>query len=175
MLPPLPLSTLPPPSAQSNAPRVDARSGHKVRPPIESNAQCARRAPTASAPSVTSRQSAGILPLRARRERLNGRPTARLGGKLGVGMRPMKAAAAIRVIQNAGRLPNAHGVPVHTGDPWLIGIHALGRPEVVTVSARSRNARHRSIPRSHPYPISHRQASGPGYRKTFLGRSSVRA
>lgn len=57
------------------------------------------------------------------------RPTARLGGKLVVSMRPMKAAAAIQAIQITARMPNVHGAPVHIGDPTLIGIHSLSTPD----------------------------------------------
>jgi uncharacterized protein YcsI (UPF0317 family) len=57
------------------------------------------------------------------------RPTARLGGKLVVSMRPMKAADAIQAIQITARMPNVHGAPVHIGDPSLIGIHALDTPD----------------------------------------------
>lgn len=57
------------------------------------------------------------------------RPTARLGGKLVVSMRPMKAAAAIQAIQITARMPNVHGAPVHIGDPSLIGIRALDTPD----------------------------------------------
>lgn len=57
------------------------------------------------------------------------RPTARLGGKLVVSMRPMKAAAAIKAIEITARMPNVHGAPVHIGDPALIGIHSLDSPD----------------------------------------------
>ena len=51
------------------------------------------------------------------------------GGPMVVSMRPMKAAAAIRAIQVTSRFPNVHGAPVHIGDPALIGIADLGRPD----------------------------------------------
>ena len=51
------------------------------------------------------------------------------GGPMVVSMRPMKAAAAIRAIQVTSRFPNVHGAPVHIGDPALIGIVDLGRPD----------------------------------------------
>ena len=51
------------------------------------------------------------------------------GGPLVVSMRPFKAADAIRAIQITSRYPAVHGAPVHIGDPALIGIADIGRPE----------------------------------------------
>lgn len=50
-------------------------------------------------------------------------------GPMVVSMRPMKAAAAIRAVQITSRFPTVHGAPVHIGDPALIGITDLGRPD----------------------------------------------
>jgi len=50
-------------------------------------------------------------------------------GPLVVSMRPMKAADAIRAIQVTSRFPSVHGAPVHLGDPALIGIADLARPD----------------------------------------------
>ncbi|MCY1561294.1 putative hydro-lyase [compost metagenome] len=44
-------------------------------------------------------------------------------------MRPLKAADAIRAIQVTSRFPSVHGAPVHIGDPSLIGIADIGRPD----------------------------------------------
>jgi uncharacterized protein YcsI (UPF0317 family) len=44
-------------------------------------------------------------------------------------MRPLRAAAAIRAIQITSRFPRVHGAPVHLGDPSLIGISDLSRPD----------------------------------------------
>ena len=41
----------------------------------------------------------------------------------------MRAAAVIRAIQVTSRFPDVHGAPVHIGDPSLIGITDLGRPD----------------------------------------------
>ncbi len=46
-----------------------------------------------------------------------------------VSMRPFKAQDAIRAIQITSRFPNVHGAPVHIGDPALIGIHDLSKPD----------------------------------------------
>lgn len=51
------------------------------------------------------------------------------GGNMVVSMRPMKAADAIRAIQITSRYPAVHGAPVHLGDPALIGIADLARPD----------------------------------------------
>ena len=57
------------------------------------------------------------------------RPTARMAGPLVVSMRPFKAVDAIRAIQITTRFPQVHGAPVHLGDPALIGIADLSRPD----------------------------------------------
>lgn len=51
------------------------------------------------------------------------------GGPLVVSMRPLKAADAIRAIQVTSRFPSVHGAPVHLGDPALIGIADINRPD----------------------------------------------
>lgn len=50
-------------------------------------------------------------------------------GNLVVSMRPFLAADAIRAIQLTTRYPQVHGSPVHLGNPSLIGISDLGRPD----------------------------------------------
>ncbi|HSV36658.1 MAG TPA: putative hydro-lyase [Ramlibacter sp.] len=50
-------------------------------------------------------------------------------GPLVVTMRPMKASAVVRAVQVTSRFPNVHGAPVHIGDPSLIGITDLSRPD----------------------------------------------
>ncbi len=50
-------------------------------------------------------------------------------GPLVVTMRPMRAADVIRAVQVTSRFPNVHGAPVHIGDPSLIGISDLSRPD----------------------------------------------
>ncbi len=56
-------------------------------------------------------------------------PAGRFNGPLVVSMRPMNAADTIRAIQITSRFPAVHGAPVHLGDPALIGIHDLSRPD----------------------------------------------
>ncbi len=50
-------------------------------------------------------------------------------GPLVVTMRPLRASAVIRAVQVTSRFPNVHGAPVHIGDPTLIGISDLARPD----------------------------------------------
>jgi uncharacterized protein YcsI (UPF0317 family) len=50
-------------------------------------------------------------------------------GPMVVSMRPMRAAAAIRAIQITSRFPDVHGAPVHIGDPALIGINDIAKPD----------------------------------------------
>jgi uncharacterized protein YcsI (UPF0317 family) len=56
-------------------------------------------------------------------------PAGPFGGPLVVTMRPLGAAAAIRAVQITSRFPAVHGAPVHLGDPSLIGIADLARPD----------------------------------------------
>jgi len=63
------------------------------------------------------------------RTSIRNRPAGPFAGELVVSMRPMKAADAIRAIQITSRFPGIHGAPVHFGDPALIGIGDLGRPD----------------------------------------------
>ncbi|WP_284412154.1 putative hydro-lyase [Acidovorax sp. SUPP3334] len=56
-------------------------------------------------------------------------PSGNFRGPMVVSMRPMKAADAIRAIQITSRLPQVHGAPVHLGDPAIIGIQDLAKPD----------------------------------------------
>jgi uncharacterized protein YcsI (UPF0317 family) len=56
-------------------------------------------------------------------------PAGRFSGPMVVSMRPMAAADAIRAIQITSRFPSVHGAPVHLGDPSLIGIADINRPD----------------------------------------------
>ena len=56
-------------------------------------------------------------------------PAGPYGGPLVVTMRPLRAADAIRAVQITSRYPAVHGAPVHLGDPALIGITDLQRPD----------------------------------------------
>jgi uncharacterized protein YcsI (UPF0317 family) len=56
-------------------------------------------------------------------------PAGPFHGPMVVSMRPMKAADAIRAVQITARVPKVHGAPVHIGDPSLIGIADITRPD----------------------------------------------
>jgi uncharacterized protein YcsI (UPF0317 family) len=56
-------------------------------------------------------------------------PAGPFAGPLVVTMRPLRAADAIRAVQVTSRFPGVHGAPVHLGDPSLIGISDLTRPD----------------------------------------------
>jgi len=56
-------------------------------------------------------------------------PAGPFAGPLVVTMRPLKAADAIRAVQITSRYPAVHGAPVHIGNPALIGIADLARPD----------------------------------------------
>jgi len=56
-------------------------------------------------------------------------PAGPFAGPLVVSMRPLRAADAIRAIQITSRFPAVHGAPVHLGNPALIGIDDLSRPD----------------------------------------------
>ena len=51
------------------------------------------------------------------------------GGPMVVSMRPFAPKDAIRAVILSSRLPEAHGAPVHLGDPAAIGIADLARPD----------------------------------------------
>lgn len=50
-------------------------------------------------------------------------------GPMVVSMRPMRAAAAIKAVQITSRFAAVHGAPVHLGDPALIGIADITKPD----------------------------------------------
>ncbi len=56
-------------------------------------------------------------------------PAGRFRGPLVVSMRPLRAADAIRAVQITSRFPAVHGAPVHIGNPGLIGIEDITRPD----------------------------------------------
>ena len=65
-------------------------------------------------------------------------PAGAFAGPLVVTMRPLTPAQAIEAITITARYPQAHGAPIHFGDPAAIGIPNLARPDfgdAVTVHA----------------------------------------
>ncbi len=57
------------------------------------------------------------------------RPAGRFHGPMVVSMRPIRAGDLPKAITVTARFPNAHGAPVHVGDPAALGIQDLGRPD----------------------------------------------
>ncbi|NLY53178.1 MAG: putative hydro-lyase [Firmicutes bacterium] len=57
------------------------------------------------------------------------RPAGRFQGPMVVSMRPMLANQAIQAIEITSRLRAVHGAPIHLGDPSLIGISDLDKPD----------------------------------------------
>src|SRR5690606_445966 len=56
-------------------------------------------------------------------------PAGPFSGPTVVSMRPLRPADAIRAIQITSRFPAVHGAPIHLGDPSLIGIEDINRPD----------------------------------------------
>ena len=50
-------------------------------------------------------------------------------GTMVVSMRPMTQAQAIRATQITGAMPRVHGAPIHLGDPAVIGIADINKPD----------------------------------------------
>lgn len=63
------------------------------------------------------------------RTNLPTQPSGPFHGPMVVSMRPMSAANAIKAVQVTARMPGVHGAPIHLGDPGLIGIADLQRPD----------------------------------------------
>jgi uncharacterized protein YcsI (UPF0317 family) len=56
-------------------------------------------------------------------------PAGMFRGPLVVTMRPIPAVLVSRAVQITGRYPGVHGSPVHVGDPAIIGIRDLAKPD----------------------------------------------
>ena len=56
-------------------------------------------------------------------------PAGPFGGPTVVSMRAFRPQDAIRAVILSSRLPEAHGAPLHIGDPAAIGIADIARPE----------------------------------------------
>lgn len=57
------------------------------------------------------------------------KPAGRFSGPMVVSMRPLPPYQAFEAARICGRLPLAHGAPVHFGDPETIGIRDLNKPD----------------------------------------------
>ncbi len=56
-------------------------------------------------------------------------PAGCFRGEMVVSMRPIKSRDVARVVEISGRFPQAHGTPVHVGNPAALGIRDLARPD----------------------------------------------
>ena len=56
-------------------------------------------------------------------------PAGKFYGSLVVSMRPLNARDAVRAYEITSRYPRVHGAPIHMGDPSVIGIADLQKPD----------------------------------------------
>jgi len=63
------------------------------------------------------------------RTKIECRPAGSFHGPLVVSMRPMTPTQALAAARVSGRFPRAHGGPIHWGDPSILGISDLSRPD----------------------------------------------
>lgn len=56
-------------------------------------------------------------------------PAGEFYGKMVVSMRPIPYEMVPRAVQATSRFPQVHGAPVHIGDPSLIGIEDISKPD----------------------------------------------
>jgi uncharacterized protein YcsI (UPF0317 family) len=56
-------------------------------------------------------------------------PAGRFAGEMVVSMRPIRSRDVARVVEICARFPQAHGAPVHVGNPRALGIADLARPD----------------------------------------------
>jgi uncharacterized protein YcsI (UPF0317 family) len=57
------------------------------------------------------------------------RPAGAFRGPMVVSMRPIPADQVAKAVTTSARFPNAHGAPIHMGDPAPIGITDITRPD----------------------------------------------
>src|SRR5262249_39620315 len=57
------------------------------------------------------------------------RPAGRFHGPMVVSMRPIPTAMVSKAVTASARFPNAHGAPVHVGDPAALGIADVNKPD----------------------------------------------
>jgi len=57
------------------------------------------------------------------------RPAGVFHGPMVVSMRPIPSTQLSKAVTASARFPNAHGAPVHIGDPAAIGIKDVTKPE----------------------------------------------
>lgn len=83
------------------------------------NLTCAAAMERANVPMTTSVLYVSNIPCR---------PAGCFSGPVIVSMRRIRRDKVMRAVQVTSRFPNTHGVPVHIGDPEVIGIHDMSKP-----------------------------------------------
>ncbi len=63
------------------------------------------------------------------RTNIDCRPAGSMSGKLVVSMRPIPYNQVVEAVQISGAIPKVHGAPVHIGDPSVIGITDIDKPD----------------------------------------------
>ena len=56
-------------------------------------------------------------------------PAGVFGGKMVVSMRPIPYNQIVKAVMVSAAMPRVHGAPIHIGDPSVIGIQDLNRPD----------------------------------------------
>lgn len=56
-------------------------------------------------------------------------PAGKFHGKMVVSMRPIPHQQIVRAVHATSRFPQVHGAPVHIGDPSIIGIKDIDKPD----------------------------------------------
>ncbi|HXD98349.1 MAG TPA: putative hydro-lyase [Candidatus Acidoferrum sp.] len=57
------------------------------------------------------------------------RPAGAFHGPMVVSMRPIASSQLAKAVTTSARFPNAHGAPIHVGDPAAIGIKDIAKPD----------------------------------------------
>ncbi len=56
-------------------------------------------------------------------------PAGSMSGNMVVRMRPIPYDQVVKAVQISGAIPKVHGAPVHIGDPSVIGIKDIAKPD----------------------------------------------
>ncbi|MDO4987696.1 MAG: putative hydro-lyase [Synergistes sp.] len=60
---------------------------------------------------------------------IENKPAGKLSGPMVVSMRPVKYSQIVKAALSTGRFPAVHGAPIHIGDPSVIGIKDVSKPD----------------------------------------------
>ena len=56
-------------------------------------------------------------------------PAGKMSGNMVVSMRPIPYEQVVQAVQISGAIPKVHGAPIHIGDPSVIGIDDISKPD----------------------------------------------